>query len=444
MEYIRGIYRCPNCEHYCNVCGNLITLDYNFCVHCGEELNPKNKFKLIRIFHNIRKKLKKKWYYLDNKLQQNRDNLTRLNIEKEKVIKEQVKKMWLDAMRLKKLNQYTAAIQELNNVFKINVKDNSDHPNDEIAFEIAKLYNILKDKDSALKFLDLSLELDSEEPDVWYSKGMLLFKHFFDKENAKDCFYHALDLNPDYVDALYYMGVMQVELNNIKDAITSFDKVIKLSKNYENREYMDLFDELKREKGIKINKRKISLYCNNCETKLIKGKEGFYCPVCYVKDKDKIYSSDANKKTKKLSTNKDEYGGFWIRLIALILDYTLLFIIVLIINIISTKEVYNLLFDFNPSLLLKFIISMGTLPSLILILYFIVMDAWGGTLGKRICGLKVVTQEDKNIGPIKSIIRRIIWYISLIVFAFGFIWIGLDEKKQGWHDKAVGSFVKKR
>ena len=39
------------------------------------------------------------------------------------------------------------------------------------------------------------------------------------------------------------------------------------------------------------------------------------------------------------------------------------------------------------------------------------------------------------------IIRYISYYVSLIPFGLGFIWIAFDEKKQGWHDKIAGTVV---
>jgi uncharacterized RDD family membrane protein YckC len=39
------------------------------------------------------------------------------------------------------------------------------------------------------------------------------------------------------------------------------------------------------------------------------------------------------------------------------------------------------------------------------------------------------------------IVRSLAYYISLIPMGLGFIWIGLDSRKQGWHDKLAGTVV---
>ena len=33
------------------------------------------------------------------------------------------------------------------------------------------------------------------------------------------------------------------------------------------------------------------------------------------------------------------------------------------------------------------------------------------------------------------------YYVSILALFFGFIWIGFDKRKQGWHDKLAGTVV---
>ena len=35
--------------------------------------------------------------------------------------------------------------------------------------------------------------------------------------------------------------------------------------------------------------------------------------------------------------------------------------------------------------------------------------------------------------------RYFAYYLSTIVFLLGFIWVGFDARKQGWHDKLAGN-----
>lgn len=67
----------------------------------------------------------------------------------------------------------------------------------------------------------------------------------------------------------------------------------------------------------------------------------------------------------------------------------------------------------------------------------------GGTLGKLICGLKVIDEaSNTNLSYKKSLFRHLIGYsFSWTFFGLGFLNILKDPKRQGWHDKAIGSEV---
>ena len=39
------------------------------------------------------------------------------------------------------------------------------------------------------------------------------------------------------------------------------------------------------------------------------------------------------------------------------------------------------------------------------------------------------------------LLRYLGYYISLIPFGLGFLWVGIDPRKQGWHDKIASTVV---
>ena len=39
------------------------------------------------------------------------------------------------------------------------------------------------------------------------------------------------------------------------------------------------------------------------------------------------------------------------------------------------------------------------------------------------------------------IIRYIGYYVSMLPIFLGIIWVGIDKRKQGWHDKLAGTVV---
>ncbi|MEK9159812.1 MAG: RDD family protein [Patescibacteria group bacterium] len=125
------------------------------------------------------------------------------------------------------------------------------------------------------------------------------------------------------------------------------------------------------------------------------------------------------------------YGGFWIRFLAYFIDGILL------------SVAAGLLFG-NTCEGAGYCAGYDGWRTLIPVAYFIGFWTWkGATPGKMICKLKIV---DLHGGPIniKTAALRFVGYIlSGVALCIGFIWIGFDEKKQGWHDKIAKTYVVK-
>jgi len=79
---------------------------------------------------------------------------------------------------------------------------------------------------------------------------------------------------------------------------------------------------------------------------------------------------------------------------------------------------------------------------LVAVAYFAGMWAWKQTtIGGIVVGLKVVRIDGRPFTFVTAIVRALAAIFSVIVFFFGFIWIGWDVEKQGWHDKIAGTVV---
>ena len=87
-------------------------------------------------------------------------------------------------------------------------------------------------------------------------------------------------------------------------------------------------------------------------------------------------------------------------------------------------------------------LGLGLVVGIIQVLYYTILTARGATVGKKVFGMKVVTADGQNIGFGRSLLRHTVGYfVSGLVFGLGFIWIGFDPHKQGWHDKIAGTYV---
>jgi len=56
-------------------------------------------------------------------------------------------------------------------------------------------------------------------------------------------------------------------------------------------------------------------------------------------------------------------------------------------------------------------------------------------------GLQVISTEGQPISFGIAFLRSVGYIISSLFFCLGFIWVGFDKKKQGWHDKIAGTVV---
>jgi uncharacterized RDD family membrane protein YckC len=83
---------------------------------------------------------------------------------------------------------------------------------------------------------------------------------------------------------------------------------------------------------------------------------------------------------------------------------------------------------------------------IIVAVYNIVLWAWlGGTIGQRALGMEVRRESDgRRIGFWRACLRYLGYIVASIPFAIGIFWIGLDPRKQGWHDKIARTLVVRR
>jgi uncharacterized RDD family membrane protein YckC len=111
-------------------------------------------------------------------------------------------------------------------------------------------------------------------------------------------------------------------------------------------------------------------------------------------------------------------AGFWIRMLALLIDVVL---IAIAINVITHTGKL-------------FLLSLATYGA-------IMWKLKGTTVGGIVCNLKVVRVDGRPMDWPTAVIRALGCFLSLVVVGLGFIWIAFDEGRQSWHDKIAGTAV---
>jgi len=139
-------------------------------------------------------------------------------------------------------------------------------------------------------------------------------------------------------------------------------------------------------------------------------------------------------------------GGFFIRLVAYSIDSIILFFIDRLVLIAIDIFLGKRFVSFNATDL------MG--ENLVYLVYYLAMSMMigcfyftychgvtGKTIGKWLCGLKVVKKNGEPLGLGLAFLRWVGYWVSSFFLCFGFIWIAFSKQKQGWHDKIAGSYV---
>jgi uncharacterized RDD family membrane protein YckC len=65
----------------------------------------------------------------------------------------------------------------------------------------------------------------------------------------------------------------------------------------------------------------------------------------------------------------------------------------------------------------------------------------GQTLGDTLLGVKIVTEQGSPPSVGQAILRYFGYLISALALSLGFIWIAIDSRRQGWHDKMAKTYV---
>ncbi len=126
-------------------------------------------------------------------------------------------------------------------------------------------------------------------------------------------------------------------------------------------------------------------------------------------------------------------AGFWIRLLAFLIDGVLLGI--------SNVVITAFFAGFDPERTMSELYgeSTGWAATLVslgvgIAYYTFPMGLWGRTLGKAILGLKVTRMDGSKLSYLRAFARYWAYYLSAIPLFLGFLSIALSAQKRGWHD----------
>ncbi|WEK46159.1 MAG: RDD family protein [Candidatus Andeanibacterium colombiense] len=138
------------------------------------------------------------------------------------------------------------------------------------------------------------------------------------------------------------------------------------------------------------------------------------------------------------------YGGFWIRVLAYLIDWIILYFassvlsgIVMGVGFASINAGYTAV---STAML-----GVAGISFVLNWLYFAILESssWQGTVGKQALKLVVTDEQGERISFGRATGRYFAKFLSVLIFCIGFMMAGWTGRKRGLHDIVAGTLVYK-
>jgi uncharacterized RDD family membrane protein YckC len=204
------------------------------------------------------------------------------------------------------------------------------------------------------------------------------------------------------------------------------------------------------------------MYCSKCGANVPEGVA--FCPACGqpaagvaavqpTASVSPVYAPPPPAPTWQapVSAPPVAYAGFWLRFVALIIDFIIIYCVRALIFLpfgigMGMRGMFHGAQPQSPADLVPFFatfIRIMVISTIIQWLYFSLMEssAWQGTLGKKALGLTVTDLEGRRISFGRATGRYFAKIISSVILFIGYIMVAFTEKKQALHDMIAGTLV---
>ncbi len=150
------------------------------------------------------------------------------------------------------------------------------------------------------------------------------------------------------------------------------------------------------------------------------------------RDGDHVHDSSSLANTADL-----EYVGFWLRVGAALIDTLLVLIVCLpLMAAIYGKDYWmsDALIRGPADVLINWV-----LPAIAIVTFWVYRQA---TPGKIAISARIVDAKTGAKPSTGQLIGRYAgYYVAMLPFMVGILWVAFDLRKQGWHDKLAGTVV---
>ncbi|TAK53059.1 MAG: RDD family protein [Betaproteobacteria bacterium] len=150
-------------------------------------------------------------------------------------------------------------------------------------------------------------------------------------------------------------------------------------------------------------------------------------------------ASSSSSSAEAAAPRRLEYVGFWKRVVAFAIDTLILLIVIVpLLFAVYGTEYLQRAQEFGVAGFWDFAIQV-VMPAVAVILFW---KYRGATPGKMAISARIVNATTGAAPSTGQLVGRYFAYIvSALPFGLGFIWIAIDRRKQGFHDKLAGTAV---
>lgn len=152
-----------------------------------------------------------------------------------------------------------------------------------------------------------------------------------------------------------------------------------------------------------------------------------------------------------------QYAGFISRATGLVIDIAVVFLTIVSVSWLTHGALSMVGINVDncpvaaPSFSFAFAQTVACRTSQVLLIafaaltpsmYFILFWSLGGqTIGDYMVGVKIVRTDGGDVGFIRALIRWLAFLLCVLTIGIGFLWVIVDDRREGWHDKLARTCV---
>lgn len=196
------------------------------------------------------------------------------------------------------------------------------------------------------------------------------------------------------------------------------------------------------------------MYCSKCGAVMADG--AVFCAACGQAFSTAVAVARPMN-VQVASASRVEYGGFWLRFLAYVIDGAVITIGVCVVAIplffltglgaflseIHPEEDWN---ENGVWVLIAVFLVFGAASLVVTWLYHAWMESseWQATVGKKALDLVVTDMEGRRVSFWRATGRHFAKIVSNMIYPFGHVLAGFTEKKQALHDMIAGCLILRR